>query len=91
LNFVKIKGLNEQQVLQAFPPSLSEFASNWYYTLNMGQTKNWGDLVNLFLKQFIYNTIIDVTLRDLEKTRQYSESLVLMTILPEPVESNFEK
>jgi hypothetical protein len=28
LNFVKIKGLNEQQVLQAFPLSLARSASN---------------------------------------------------------------
>jgi hypothetical protein len=40
LNFVKIKGLNEQQVLKAFPLSLARSASNWYYTLNVGQTKN---------------------------------------------------
>uniref|UniRef100_A0A2N9G298 Uncharacterized protein n=1 Tax=Fagus sylvatica TaxID=28930 RepID=A0A2N9G298_FAGSY len=40
LNFVKIKGLIEQQVRQAFPLSLAGSASNWYYTLNLGQTKN---------------------------------------------------
>jgi hypothetical protein len=40
LNFVKIKGLNEQQVLEAFPLSLAGSASNWYYTLNVGQTQN---------------------------------------------------
>ena len=40
LNFVKIKGLNEQQVLKAFPLSLARSASKWYYTLNVGQTKN---------------------------------------------------
>jgi hypothetical protein len=81
LNFVKIKGLNEQQVLQAFPLSLAGSASNWYYTLNVGQTKNWGELVEIFIDQFSYNTMIDVTLRDLETTRQrenetFSEFLV---------------
>jgi hypothetical protein len=45
LNFVKIKGLNEQQVLQAFLLSLVGSTSNWYFTLNLGQTKNWGELV----------------------------------------------
>ena len=52
LNFVKIKGLNEQQVLQAFPISLAGLTSNWYYTLNIGQTKNWGELVKIFIDQF---------------------------------------
>jgi hypothetical protein len=81
LNFVKIKGLNKQQVLQAFPLSLAGSTSNWYYTLNVGQTKNWGELVEIFIDQFLYNTMIDVTLRDLEMTRQrenetFSEFLV---------------
>ena len=70
MNFVKIKGLNELQVLQAFSLSLAESVSNWYYTLNLGQTKNWGELVELFMDQFSYNTIIDITLCDLETTRQ---------------------
>ena len=69
LNFVKIKGLNEQQVLQAFPLSLSGSTLNWYYTLNVGQTKNSAELVDLFLKQFSYNTMIDVTLCGLKTTR----------------------
>jgi|UniRef100_A0A2N9FA45 hypothetical protein len=81
LNFVKIKGLNEQQVLQAFLLSLAGSASNWYYALNMGQTKNWGELVEIFIDQFSYNTMINVTLCDLETTRQkenetFSEFLV---------------
>jgi hypothetical protein len=29
LSFVKMKGLNEQQVLHAFPLSLSEIAAEW--------------------------------------------------------------
>jgi hypothetical protein len=81
LNFVKIKGLNEQQVLQAFPLSLAGSASNSYYTLNLGKTKNLGELVDLFMKQFSYNSMIDFTLRDLKKMCQrdneiFSEFLV---------------
>ena len=30
----------------------------------------WNDLVKLFVDQFIFNTMIDVTLRDLETTKQ---------------------
>ena len=30
----------------------------------------WNDLVKLFMDQFIFNTMIDVTLRDLETTKQ---------------------
>jgi hypothetical protein len=81
LSFVKMKGLNEIQVLNAFPFSLSGSASKWYYTLDMGKVKGWTDLVNAFLTQFSFNTMIDITLRDLETTKQkegetFSEYLV---------------
>ena len=33
-------------------------------------TKVWNELVDLFVDQIIFNTVIDVTLRDLETTKQ---------------------
>ena len=34
------------------------------------KTEVWNELVELFMDQFIFNTMIDVTLRDLETTKQ---------------------
>ena len=34
------------------------------------QAKVWNELVNFFLDQFIFNTMINVSLRDLETTKQ---------------------
>ena len=34
------------------------------------KTKVWNEIVELFVDQFIFNTMIDVTLRDLETTKQ---------------------
>ena len=45
-------------------------ASRWYYSLDPSKTKVWNELVDLFMDQFIFNTMIDVTLRDLETTKQ---------------------
>ena len=45
-------------------------ASRWYYSLDPSKTKVWNELVELFVDQFIFNTMIDVTLRDLETTKQ---------------------
>ena len=42
----------------------------WYYSLDPSKTKVWNELVDLFVDQFIFNTMIDVTLRDLETTKQ---------------------
>ena len=38
--------------------------------LNPSKTKVWNELVELIVDQFIFNTMIDVTLRDLETTKQ---------------------
>ena len=65
-----MKGLDEKQTFHAFPLSLMRGASRWYYSLNPSKTKVWNELVKLFMDQFIFNTMIDVTLRDLETTKQ---------------------
>jgi len=65
-----MKGLDEKQTLHAFPLSLTGGASRWYYILDPTKTKVWNKLVELFVDQFIFNTMIDVTLRDLEATKQ---------------------
>ncbi|XP_030940444.1 uncharacterized protein LOC115965377 [Quercus lobata] len=66
LSIVEMKGLDEKQTLHAFPLSLMGGASRWYYSLDLSKTKVWNGLVELFVDQFIFNTMIDVTLRDLE-------------------------
>ena len=70
LSIAKMKGLDEKQTLNAFPLSLTGGALRWYYSLNPSKTKVWNELVELFVDQFIFNTMIDVTLRDLETTKQ---------------------
>ena len=70
LNIVEIKGLDEKQTLHAFPLSLMGGASRWHYSLDPSKTKVWNELVELFVDQFIFNTMIDVTLRDLETTNR---------------------
>ena len=70
LSIVEMKGLDEKQTLYAFLLSLTEGASRWYYSLDPSKTKVWNELVELFMDQFIFNTMIDVTLRVLETTKQ---------------------
>nr|XP_023903579.1 uncharacterized protein LOC112015403 [Quercus suber] len=65
-----MKGLDEKQTLRVFPLSLIGGASRWYYGLDPSKTKVWNELVELFVDQFIFNTMIDVILRDLETTKQ---------------------
>ena len=65
-----MKGLDEKLTLHAFPLSLTGGVSRWYYSLDPNKTKLWNELVELFVDQFIFNTMIDVTLRDLGTTKQ---------------------
>ena len=67
--------------MNAFPFSLTGSTSKWYYNLDMGKVKGWTELVNAFLTQFPFDTMIDITLGDLETTKQregetFSEYLV---------------
>ena len=55
--------------MHAFSLSLTGGASRWYYSLDLSKAKVWNELVELFMGQFIFNTMIDVTLRDLETTK----------------------
>jgi len=65
-----MKGLDEKQTLHAFPLSLMRGASRWYYSLDPSKTNVWNELVELFVDQFLFNTMLDVTFRDLETTKQ---------------------
>ena len=56
--------------MHALPLSLTGGAPRWYDSLDPSKTKVWNELVELFVNQFIFNTTIDVTLRDLETTKQ---------------------
>ena len=70
LSIAEMKGLDEKQTLHAFPLSFTGGASRCYYSLDPNKTKVWNKLVEFFMDQFIFNTMIDVTLRDLETTKQ---------------------
>ena len=70
LSIAEMKGLDEKQTLHAFLLSLMGSATRWYYSLDPSKTKVWNELVELFVDQFIFNTMIDVTLRVLETTKQ---------------------
>ena len=41
-----------------------------HYSPNPNKTKVWNELLELFVDQFIFNTMVVVTLRDLETTKQ---------------------
>ncbi|KAJ9180871.1 hypothetical protein P3X46_009064 [Hevea brasiliensis] len=67
---MKTTGLTKNQVTQFFSMSLEGVASSWYHGLEATVRKEWKELVERFVQQYYYNTALDVTLRDLETTKQ---------------------
>ena len=46
------------------------------YSIDLGKMNLWGDLIEVFVKQFSYNTIIDVHLKDLKTIKSRSNERV---------------
>ena len=63
-------GLDEAQMIMLFPMSLSGAAQRWFASLDVSRRRTWDDLAQEFLRQFAFNTVIDVSRRELEALRQ---------------------
>ena len=62
-------------VTRLFVLSLEGMAVNWYYGLEKSVRADWREMCAAFLKQYEYNTKLEVSIRDLELTKQkYNES-----------------
>ena len=59
-------------VARLFVLSLEGTAVNWYHRLEKSIRADWKELYSTFLKQYEYNTKLEVSIRDLELTKQRS-------------------
>ena len=59
-------------VARLFVLSLEGMAVNWYHGLEKSIRADWKELCSTFLKQYEYNTKLEVSIRDLELTKQRS-------------------
>ncbi|WKA08862.1 hypothetical protein VitviT2T_026547 [Vitis vinifera] len=73
---MRAHGLDESQMITLFPLSLSGVAQRWFASLESSRRRTWGDLAWEFLRQFSFNTVVDVSRRELEALRQRSEKSV---------------
>ena len=70
-------GLEPKMFCNLFHHTLTGAAAQWFLSLEDSKTKNWEDIMDAFVAQYSYNTQLDVTLRDLETTRQnFGEAFV---------------
>ncbi|RVX11222.1 hypothetical protein CK203_019783 [Vitis vinifera] len=73
---MRAHGLDEAQMVMLFPMSLSGAAQRWFASLEVSCRRTWDDLAQEFLRQFAFNTVIDVSRRELEALRQRPEESV---------------
>ncbi|RVW79679.1 hypothetical protein CK203_042421 [Vitis vinifera] len=73
---MRAHGLDEPQMITLFPLSLSGAAQRWFASLEASRRRTWDDLAQEFLRQFSFNTVVDVSRRELEALRQRSDESV---------------
>eukprot|EP00261_Vitis_vinifera_P028366 XP_010662558.1 PREDICTED: uncharacterized protein LOC100853663 [Vitis vinifera] len=73
---MRAHGLDEPQMITLFPLSLSGAAQRWFTSLEASRRRTWDDLAQEFLRQFSFNTVVDVSRRELEALRQISDESV---------------
>ena len=68
--------LDEAQMIMLFPLSLSGAAQRWFASLDPSRRRTWANLGQEFIKQYSFNTVVDVSRRELEALRQRSDESV---------------
>ena len=68
--------LDEAQMIMLFPLSLSGAAQRWFASLDPSRRRTWADLGQKFIKQYSFNTVVDVSRRELEALRQRPDESV---------------
>ena len=61
--------LDEAQMIMLFPLSLSGAAQRWFASLDPSRRRTWVDLGQEFIRQYSFNTVVDVSRRELEALR----------------------
>ena len=74
---IKPLGLTNEQIILCFPWTLSGVALQWYLSLENAKLNDWNKMAEAFVQQYSYNVQLDVSLRDLETTKQLSNKSFL--------------
>ena len=56
-------------MIMLFPLSLSGAAQRWFASLDPLRRRTWADLGQEFIRQYSFNTVVDVSRRELEVLR----------------------
>ena len=73
---MRAHGLDEAQMIMLFPMSLSGAAQRWFASLDVSRRQTWDDLAEEFLRQYAFNTVVNVLRRELKALKQRSDESV---------------
>nr|XP_023872939.1 uncharacterized protein LOC111985517 [Quercus suber] len=73
---MKPLGLTKEQIILCFPRTLSSVALQWYHSLENAKMNDWNKMAEAFAQQYSYNVQLDLSLRDLETTKQLSNESI---------------
>ncbi|WJZ98496.1 hypothetical protein VitviT2T_017012 [Vitis vinifera] len=68
--------LDEAQMIMLFFLSLSGASQRWFASLDPLRRRTWADLAQEFLIQYSFNTVVDVSQRELEALKQRPDESV---------------
>ena len=68
--------LDETQMIMLFPLSLSGAVQWWFASLDPSRYQTWTDVAQEFLRQYSFNTVVDVSRRELKALKQRSDETV---------------
>ncbi|KAL6325949.1 hypothetical protein AAG906_038440 [Vitis piasezkii] len=68
--------LDKAQMIMLYPLSLSGAAQHWFASLDPSRRRTWVHLAQEFLRQYSFNTIVDVSRRELKALKQRPDESV---------------
>ena len=63
-------------MIMLFPLSLSGATQRWFASLDPSRRRTWANLGQEFIRQYSFNTVVDVSRRELEALRQRPDESV---------------
>ena len=67
---IKPLGRTKEQIILCFRRTLSGITLQWYLSLENAKMNDWNKMIESFAQQYSYNVQLNVSIRDLETTKQ---------------------
>ena len=70
--------LDKAQMIMLFPLSLSSATQRWFASFDPSKRRTWADLGQELIRQYYFNTVVDISRRELEALNQRPDKSVTL-------------